>query len=300
MKLRTFRHYLGTALHNLFRNRLMTVASMLTVASCVFIVSVFYLLAVNIRNAIEQLEEEIMLVAFLEDELPDGVEDIYERITAIPNVRRAAFIPPEEGIEIFNVEMWFQPGRPMADDLRGDNPLRRAFAIDIQEIQLHGDVVVALEALGPYGIYSVVSEQGLVDAIWTFTWGVQIVSLTAILILGLISFVIIINTIRITVSSRQAEINIMKYVGATDWFIRWPFVIEGILIGLIGAAIPAVICVVGYDRVIARLTQFEMLDYRYFMPGEQVLFYVVLYALVLGALIGLFGSVVSIRKYLKV
>ena len=300
MKLRTFKHYLGTALHNLFRNRLMTIASVLTVASCVFIVSVFYLLVVNVNNVIDHLQEQIMLVAFLEDELPSGdVEGVYERIMAIPNVRRATFIHPDEGAELF--QGWISPGSFLAESLAEDNPLRRSFSIEVIDLQFHADVVEALEALIPYGIYRVVNEQVLVDTIWNFTWVVRVISMIAILILGLISFVIIINTIRITVSSRQAEISIMKYVGATDWFIRWPFLIEGVLIGILGAAIPAIICAVGYDRVVARITSVPFLDnLMYFMPGEQVLVYVIPFALIIGAAIGLFGSVVSISKYLKV
>ena len=299
MKLRTLKHYIGTALHNLFLNRLMTIASILTVASCIFIVAVFYLLVANVNNVFAQLQDQIGLVALIDDEVStEDMEDIFDRIMAIPNVRHIEYIPPEAGREV--IEELFGPGSAMADALLLDNPFRRAFSVDIFDIQFHDEVLYELENLGPYGVVYVRSEQDLADILWNLTRVVQTVSLVIIFILGAISFVIIINTIRITVGSRQAEIGIMKYVGATDWFIRWPFIIEGMIIGLIGAIIPVVICVLSYDSVITMITDVPMLDFMYFLPGESLLFYVVPFSLVLGTLIGLFGSAVSIRQYLKV
>jgi len=298
MKLRTIRHFIGTALRNMFLNRLMTIASILTVASCVFIVSVFYLLVVNVNSVFGHLQDQIALVAFVDDDVSTSeMTTLFDRIMAIPNVRMASFVDPDDAWELIP---FIGSGSPIAESFEDDTPFLRAFSIDVIDLQFHDDVVLALEGLASYGIVSVRSEQNLVDTLWNLTRVVQTVSMVAILILGVIAFVIIINTIRITVSSRQAEIGIMKYVGATDWFIRWPFIIEGIFIGLIGATIPAIICAVGYDSVIYVITNVPMLDFMHFIPGDRVLFYVVPFALILGTLIGLFGSVVSIRQYLKV
>jgi len=294
----TVKHHIGAAFRNLLLNRLMTIASVLTVASCVFIVSVFYLLVINVNNVFNQLQDQIGLVALVDDDVPAGeLTYIFERIRAIPNVRSAEYIPPDAGREI--IEDLFGPGSAMTEALLLDNPFLRAFSVDIVDIQFHDEVVEALEAMYPY-IVTVRSEQDLADILWNLTRVVQTVSLVIIFILGVISLVIIINTIRITVSSRQTEISIMKYVGATDWFIRWPFIIEGLMIGLVGAFIPAVICALGYDSVITTITSVPMLDFLYFLPGDQVLFYVVPFALVLGAVIGFIGSAVSVRQYLKV
>ena len=299
MRLRTVRHHIGTALRNLFLNRLMTVASVLTVASCVFIVALFYLLAVNVNSVFTHLQDQIGIVVFVDDDVPGSdLPHLHEMITAIPNVRIVEYIAPDENIDI--LDDLFDPDSSLSQFFRMDTPFRRAFSIEIIDLQFHDDVVYALESMGHYGIARVRSDQDMVDILWNLTRVIQTVSMIAILILGLISIVIIINTIRITVSSRQAEIGIMKYVGATDWFIRWPFIIEGILIGLVGALIPAVVCAIGYDSVISTITNVPMLDFMYFLPGERVLFYVVPFALIIGALIGLFGSVVSIRQYLKV
>jgi len=277
----------------------MTIASVLTVASCIFIVSVFYLLVANVNSVFGQLQDQIGLVALVDDDVPaEDMTYLFYRIMAIPNVRIAVPINPEDNQYI--IDSLFGPGSAMAEHLMQDNPFRRAFSIDIHDIQLHDEVVQALEALQPYGIVTVRSEQELADTLWNLTQVVRTISLIVIFILGAISLVIIINTIRITVGTRQAEISIMKYVGATDWFIRWPFIIEGLLIGLAGAIIPAVICIFGYDSVITTISNVPMLDFMYFLPGEQVLFYVVPFAIMVGTFIGLIGSAVSVRQYLKV
>ena len=299
MRARTVKHYFATAFKNLFLNRLMTIASVLTVASCIFIVSVFYLLVANVNSVFGQLQDQIGLVALVDDDVPaEDMAYIFDRIMAIPNVQLATPINPEENRYI--VEDMFGQGSAMAEYIMLRNPFRRAFSVDIVEIQFHDEVMRALEALYPYGIVTVTGDQGIVDILWNMTRVVQTISLVVILVLGIISLVIIINTIRITVGTRQTEISIMKYVGATDWFIRWPFVIEGLLIGFVGALIPAAICFFGYDSVITAISEVPMLGFMYFLPGDRVLFYVVPFALVMGTLIGLIGSAVSIRQYLKV
>ena len=297
MKLRTVRHHVGTALMNLFLNRLMTIASILTVASCIFIVSVFYLLVANVNHIFLRLQDDIGLLVLISDDVPyEDMTDIYDRIMVIPNVEHATLVPPEENRRI--VESIFGVGTDRTEMWLAENPFRRAISVDIIDIQFHDEVVTALEALD--GVEYVRSEQELADILWNVTRVVQIVSVVIIFILGLISIVIIINTIRITVGSRQAEISIMKYVGATDWFIRWPFIIEGLLIGLVGAIIPVIIITAGYNSVIGMITNVQILDFMYFLPRESVLVYVIPLAIILGAFIGLFGSIISIRQYLKV
>jgi len=297
MKARTVKHYFGTAFRNLFLNRLMSVASVLTVASCIFIVAVFYLMVANVNSVFGRLQDQISLVAFVDENIPAGdMTGLFDRIMAIPNVQLATHISPEENRQI----LYGLFPADMVGDLMLRNPFLRAFSVDIVDLQFHNEVLQALRALEPYGIASVRSEQELAETLWNMASVVQTISIIVIFILGLISLVIIINTIRITVGTRQAEISIMKYVGATDWFIRWPFIIEGMLIGLVGAAIPAIICVIGYDSVIYAIANVPMLDFMYLLPGNMVLFYVVPFALVLGTFIGLVGSVVSIRQYLKV
>jgi len=257
----------------------------------------FYLMVANVNSVLGQLQDEIGMVAFVdEDASAVQVSYLFDRIMTIPGVQIAIPISPEENQHI--IEYLF--GAEMVDDLMRRNPFLRAFSVEIIDLGFHDDVLAALWALDSYGISSVRSEQVLAETLWSVVRVVQTISLVVIFVLGLISLVIIINTIRITVGTRQAEISIMKYVGATDWFIRWPFVIEGMIIGLVGAAIPVAVCIFGYDSVISAIAGVPMLDFMYLLPGSMVLFYVVPFALGLGMFIGFIGSVVSIRQYLKV
>jgi len=275
----------------------MSVASVLTVASCVFIVMVFYLMVANVNSIFESLQDEIGMMAFVADDVPAGqMTYLFDRIMAIPNVDIAVPISPEENQHLI-AEIF---GEDMVESLMQRNPFLRAFSVEIIDVAFHNDVLLAIEALTPYGISSIRSEQLLAETLWNMTQVVQTISLVVIFVLGLIALVIIINTIRITVGTRQAEISIMKYVGATDWFIRWPFIIEGMLIGLVGATIPVVVCIFGYDSVISTIASVPLLDFMYLLPGSMVLFYVVPFALALGTFIGFIGSVVSLRQYLKV
>jgi cell division transport system permease protein len=275
----------------------MSFASILTVASCIFIVSVFYMLAANIDFFLSQLEESLSVVVYIDEELPvSELTPLLHRIRALPQVRDVEFIHRDEALEDLIVSM--PGGVTQFESLRQINPLRHSFDIELRDLRYHDELVHALEEMPE--IASVRDFGEVAEIMTTIRYIVQIASLALILVLALISIVLIINTIRITVSTRQVEISIMKYVGATDWFIRWPFVIEGLLIGLFGGLIPAVLCRLGYDRVVEIIESVAWLDFIEFMPGEDMFIYVMPLAIALGVLIGLIGSVFSVRKYLKV
>ena len=300
MKPRTIKYYISSAIRSLFRNRLMSFASIFTVASCILIVSVFYILAANMSSIIESIENQIGIVAFVDDdfpvlELPGLAEEIYN----LPQVSDVHFISQEDALLIMG-DIFGEDSAMLDWIMIGGNPLRRAFHVELTGLQHHDDVYDALVAMQPRGIALVTSDMNLVRTVQNISNIVQIVSLSLIAMLAIISIVIIINTIRITVSARQTEINIMKYVGATDWFIRWPFVIEGILIGLIGGAIPAAIARFGYGPAFTRISNIPFLDFIELLPGEYIFAYLIPFALSLGTAIGLVGSLISVRQHLKV
>ena len=300
MKPSTIKYYVSSAIRSLFRNRLMSFASIFTVASCIFIVSIFYILAANMGSVIEDVESQIGIVAFVDDDFPVlDLPSLANEIYNLPQVANIYFISQEEALTI--MDDLFGEGSAMLDWVMiGGNPLRRAFHIELTGLQHHDDVYDALVAMQTRGIALVRSDTNLVRTVRTVSDVVQIVSLILIGMLGVISIIIIINTIRITVSARQTEINIMKYVGATDWFIRWPFVIEGILIGLIGGSIPALITRFGYNPLFERISNIAFLDFIEFLPGEYIFAYLIPFALTLGTAIGLVGSLISVRQHLRV
>ncbi|MCL2189892.1 MAG: permease-like cell division protein FtsX [Defluviitaleaceae bacterium] len=297
MKPRTFRHFISEAFRSLVRNRLMSFASILTVASCIFIVSLFYMLAANIDFFLMQLEDSLQIMVFVDEDLPPGaIGPLHDRIRVMPQVANTIFVHRDDALE--DLVETLDGGLERIGALRANNPLRHSFIIELRDLRYHDELIRIFNDMPEIG--RVGDFGAAADIMITIRDVVQVASLLLILILAAIAIVLIMNTIRITVSTRQVEIGIMKYVGATDWFIRWPFVIEGLLIGFFGGLIPAVLARLGYEGVISRIAGVPWLNFIEFMPGEAIFMYVMPLAIGLGVLIGLIGSLVSVRRYLKV
>jgi len=298
MRPRTIHHYIKEAFRSLVVNRLMSFASILTVASCIFIVSLFYLLAANIDHALQQLEDNLsVMIFFNEDVSADAMlNQLRPRLLDMPQVREVDFISRDYALEDSLRNL---PGGAEAFYImRYNNPLRHSFEIHLYDLRYYDEVMVVLRGMPEVANIGELGQT--VEIMTTVRDIVQVASFILIAILALIAVVLIMNTIRITVSSRQVEIGIMKYVGATDWFIRWPFIIEGLLIGFIGGMIPALVCRFGYGWLLNTIEDIAWLNFLEFIPGEDVFVYVMPLAVGLGVLIGLVGSAVSVRKYLKV
>jgi cell division transport system permease protein len=260
-------------------------------------VSLFYMLAANIEFFLSQLEDNLSIMVFIDMDLPAGeLSPLHQRILAMPQVSTTEFIHRDAALEDLIIDMYGREAR--FEILRLDNPLRHSFIINLHDLRYHDEVLHALEEMPEIARVADFGEAATIMT--TVRDVVQFASLALIIILALISIVLIMNTIRITVSTRQVEIGIMKYVGATDWFIRWPFIIEGLLIGFFGGLVPALLCRFGYNRVVDTVANVPWLNFIDFMPGEDIFMYVMPLAVVLGVLIGLIGSLVSVRRYLKV
>ena len=297
MKPRTIKYYFREGFRSLIKNRLMSVASIFAVSSSLFIVTVFYVIGANVEYFIHQLEGTIGIVAIIDDDTtPADHERIASLIRAHHLVENARFVSRGEALQ--NMREWFGEDAGLLDGLEHDNPLRDSFEIDLVDIAFQEDVARVVENIE--GVYRVRRDTDIQEALVTINNVVQIIIAGLLIVLGVISITIIINTIRITVNSRQTEINIMKYVGATDWFIRWPFIIEGILIGLIGGAVPATLAWVGYGYLYATVGTIPELQFLQLLPHEHILAYVFPFNLVIGTVIGFIGSGVSVRRHLKV
>lgn len=299
MKIRSIKYYVREAARSLLRNRLMTVASVFTVFSCSLMLIISVCVASNISYILEQLGNKVGISAYINFELTaDEVNILYNKISDMPNVKSVEFISSEKALEIwaemFDSEDWLLEG------FKDDNPLPRSFTITLYDNVNQDEIISEVERLKGIDSMGIKGEE-VTDALISIGSAVTLFSVILILTLALISIVIITNTIKLTVNNRSREIGIMKYVGATDWFIRWPFVIEGILIGLIGSIIPGVIGWVGYDEILKRITAIPMIegiaDFR--SAGELFVFLLPI-TLLGGILIGALGSAISMRKYLRV
>ena len=297
MRPRTIRYYFREGFRSLIANRLMSIASIFAVSSSLFIVTVFYVIGANVEYFIHQLEGTIGIVAIIEDNTTEADHERIEgQIRGIHLVEDARFVSRDEALE--NMRAWFGDDAGLLDGLEYDNPLRHSFEIDLYDIAFQEDVARIVENFD--GVYRVRRASDIQSALTTMNNVVQLIIAGLLVVLGIISITIIINTIRITVNSRQTEINIMKYVGATDWFIRWPFIIEGMLIGLIGGAVPATLAWVGYGYVYTIIGNIPELQFLQLLPHEHMLAYVFPFNLIIGTVIGFIGSGVSVRRHLKV
>lgn len=301
MKLRNLRYFLIEAIRCMFKNRLMTIASVITVASCTLLLGISYFIVSNLDYFLERFESSIVIIAYIDDDATDAqVRELESLILEIDYVENIKFTSSEDALINFSEDLLDQEGFLLG--LQDTNILPRSFDIEVSEIQGLQYVVQELLQLNDNGIYEVYNDQDAIDSLIGINRSIRFISIILIIFLAAISTVIIINTIRITVSTRKNEINIMKYVGATDWFIRWPFILEGILIGFIGAVTSLFIGWLVYSRSIeiillnlpflTRLVEFRDINSIFIVLAPTTL--------LMGIGIGVFGSVTSIRKHLRV
>ena len=301
MKIRSLRYYVNEAFRGIIKNRLMAFASIATVASCIFIFSLSVCIVMNLNGFLLQLESTVGLVVYLDDRIDaDQVNSLFEKVEALDNVKYVRYVSSKEALDEFRESLG--ENSIMLAGLENDNPLPRSFNIEMIDPKRQPELIIALERLKPEGIELIRHQDYIVDVLTALNSGMSIASAVIILVFLAVSIVIITNTIRITVNSRRLEINIMKFVGATDWFIRWPFIIEGVLIGLFGSSIPLIICLIGYSRVLKLVYERmpvlqNIID---FIPMSDIFQILVPICLLFGAAIGITGSVASIRKHLQV
>ncbi len=299
MKLRSMKYFLKEGIAGLFKNRLMTVASIAAVAACIAIVTITVAVMMNINSMLTHLEEGIGVVVFVEnDASAEEIERVNNEIKKIEHVTEVSYIPPDEALETLSTK-WEADG--ILDGFSGDNnPLSSSFEVSVDDIENQSEVITKLEGIsGIRKIRHAATETDLLISLNSgFTYGGIIVAA----ILAIITIVIIVNTIKISLFIRRTEIGIMKLIGATDWFIRWPFVVEGGIIGLIGAVIPIAVGWIIYDRLVLMIYNAipVIKNVFTFAPGGEIFTWLTPLAILGGILLGVIGSIMSLRKHLKV
>lgn len=300
MLIRRLRRFIAEAFSGMFKNGLMTIASIVVVTSCLIMLGVFLVVTLNVNHLSESLADSCQVKAYVTDEAqkdPNQLKEIEAKIRKISYTEKVEY---ENGVERF-AKMKKDMTPEELETLEGlpDDLLNDAYNVTVKDISDTNKISDRLRKID--GIKSVKNGQDVVTVINTIQKTVKNVSIWIILAFMLISIFIISNTVKLTVHNRRKEINIMKYVGATDSYIRWPFVIEGIIVGLISAAIAfgitysaysALHNVVSNDRSIVKFV--ELLEFASVWD-----IFALSYA-GLGAIIGALGSASSIRKYLKV
>lgn len=299
MKFRSIKYFFSEAFGGVIRNRLMSVASIGTVAACIFIIAISYCALTNVDFMLEQVEESIGIAVFLDNGLnSEKILEINDELVALDHVESVSYISPEDALN--DLKSSFDAEELLSGFNETNNPLSSSFEVSLDDIAYQGETVDKIEQIeGVRNIRSSESETQVLVKISNF---LSVFGSVLIIVLAAISVVIITNTIKLSVFTRRTEISIMKYVGATDWFIRWPFVIEGIIIGIVGAAIPIIIAWPLYNKLVQVVyEQIPMMrSIVSFKFGIDIFSVLLPGSLLFGALLGVLGSMISLRKHLDV
>lgn len=298
MRINTLFYTLRQGFRNIFRNKWFTLASIATIGACLFLFGLFYAIVVNFQHIVKNAEQGVSVTVFFDAGLEDSrIQEIGEMIARRTEVSNVHFVSADEAWESFK------------DDYLGEysdgfteNPLANSanYQIYLSDVSMQSALVTYLESIP--GVRRVNRSEITATTLTGVNALVAYVSVGIIAILLAVSVFLISNTIMIGISVRKEEINIMKYIGATDFFVRSPFVIEGMLIGLIGAAIPLGIIYVLYNLVMEYiLERFSMLTRLLsFLSVEEIFNVLVPVSLGIGVGIGFLGSISTVRKHLRV
>ena len=298
MRISTFFYILRQGFRNLFRNKWFTLASIATISACLFLFGLFYAIITNFQHIVKTAEEGVSVTVFFDEGIDDTlIQQIGDQISKRPEVSDIHFVSAEEAWDTFKQEY-------LGDYADGftENPLEDSanYEIYLNDVSMQPALVTYLESLE--GVRLVNRSYIAATTLTGVNALIAYVSMGIIAILFAVSVFLISNTVTIGISVRKEEINIMKYIGATDFFVRSPFVIEGMLIGLIGAAIPLGLIYVVYNVVMEYVTdRFNMLSSLLsFLTVEEIFNVLIPVSLGIGVGIGFLGSIVTVRKHLRV
>ncbi len=300
MKIRTFLYTLWQGIRNMFKNGWYTLASIATITACLFLLGMFYSIVANLQHILYTVEEGVSVTVFFNEDVSDAEVDAFGQklLQRTTEVRDVVFHSDEEIWATFGPSYFgedYQQGFP-------ENPLKgeHNYEVFLKSVALQDQLVTWLQAqpevrMVRYSEFTASTFSG-------FNLMLVYVSAAIIIILLAVSIFLISNTVRVGITVRAEEISIMKYIGATDFFVRAPFVMEGMLIGLVGALVPLYIIKYLYGYVLNIITtRFSMLSSMLsFLELKEVFAVLLPVSVGIGVGMGLFGSYITVRKYLKV
>ena len=300
MKINTISYFIVDALKSIKRNLTVSFAAILTVLITFFIFGTFTLLALNFNKSIEDIASQVEIRVYLTDDIKMvDQREIEVKLNEQTGVKAVTYESKDEAFLNLQDSLAENKGILEGYDLT-NNPLPSSFIVTLDDPSYADAISKSVEKMS--GVESIRNQKEQIEKISSFIKVVQIVGVGLFIVFIGVSVFLIMNTIKLTVYSRRREVGIMKFVGATDWFIRWPFVIEGIIIGAVGAAIPLGIIYVIYNTIVEFVMErFEMLSSLLnFLPVTEIFNILVPVSLGLGIGIGFLGSVITVRKHLKV
>jgi len=304
MRFSTLARHVREGGKSVVRNGWLSFASISSIAVSLFILGVFMLLSLNVNKLADQLDSQVMIRVYLKLGLDEAkIEEVSREIRRIPELKTVTFVSKAEGLERLR-EMSGEEGK---EALKGyteeNNPLPDSFEIEVfnpQTVAVAAQKIEAINERDPdQPIMSVRYGAGTVEKLFKVTNALRNIGLIIVAGLAVMAMFLISTTIRTSIFSRRREIEIMKLVGATNAFIRWPFFVEGILIGLIGSGITTLALLFGYSWLIGT-TQKDIGLYLIELASLEELGWIVAVSILgLGIILGVWGSVISIRKFLR-
>lgn len=298
MRISTFFYTIKQGVINIFRNKWFSLASIATISACLFLFGLFYSILVNVQSIVKNAQEGVSVTVFFDEGISDErIREIGDEIDKRPEVSKKVFVSADEAWESFKEEYLGE-----YSDGFTENPLENSanYQIYMNDVSMQPALVSLLEGLD--GIREVNRSEITAASLSGINALIAYVSIGIIAILFAVSIFLISNTVTIGISVRKEEITIMKYIGATDFFVRAPFVIEGMLIGAIGALIPIGIIYVIYNQVIEYImSRFSTLQkILTFVSVNSIFSQLLPISLIMGIGIGFLGSIITVRKHLRV
>lgn len=302
MRFSTFVYTFKQGIKNIWRNKIFSLASIATMSACIFLFGLFYAIVMNFQSIVKEVENGVAVTVFFDEGITqEQIEEIGDYIDKRAEVSNKVFVSAEEAWDEFG-KVYFDGAENLIEGFENDNPLAESahYEIYMNDISMQSSLVVYLESVD--GVREVRSSDIAANTLTDFNKLIGYVSAGIILILLCVAVFLISNTVTTGITVRREEIAIMKLIGATDYFVRSPFIVEGILIGLIGSAIPLLLLYFMYSRLIVYMADkfIWLSNMLKFLPVNQVFSTLVPVALILGVGIGFLGSRLTICKHLKV
>ena len=298
MRYNVFSYLIKEGFKSTFKQKKMTSASIIIMCATMFIFGLFFVIGENVNSVITQLESQQGIQIFIdEDATNEEIESLGNQIRNINGVNRVTFVSKEDALNSMKTTLGDES---LFEGWDEENPFPASYFVTLTDLSLNEQVQSEVLALD--NVDEIASENTTINRLRGLANGIQITTIVILALLIIISIFIIAYTIKLTVHARRREISIMKYVGVTNSFIRGPFIVEGVIIGVISAIITLVILGLAYNGVMGSIGESVLIQEMGFgLLSFSEMFYLVLTVyLVLGVGIGVLGSVISMRKYLKV
>lgn len=298
MRISTLFYTIKQGFQNIFRNKMYSLASVATITACLFLFGLLYAIVMNLQNMVHTAEKGVSVTVFFqEDTSEEKIKEIGDLLTKRVEVSKVVYISADEAWESFKTDYLGE----YADGFT-ENPLEGSqnYEIYLSDVSMQNSLVTYLQSIPE--VRKVNQSQVTADTLTGLNSLIGYISVAIVVILLGVSIFLISNTVTIGINVRKEEITIMKYIGATDFFVRSPFVIEGIIIGLVGAAIPLAIIYFLYNNVVEYvLERFSILtSLLEFLPVTVIFDTLLPVSLGIGVGIGFIGSFVTVRKHLRV